>query len=160
MLLLVQNVLRINHPSADQASAELWTNREEWQIKPLTLWAQRACQRFFNWRKYFYQVLIFKVSSLGHACAATVVTKGRNSLQLWIRTPNDATQWLNWNWIWIGQKLGWPRHSKQALQPLARGPEAVTIILTQHSTLPPWSCLLWMELLNTTFKLVFMGYID
>lgn len=108
----------------------------------------------------FYQVLIFKVSSLGHACAAAVVTKGRNSLRLWIRTPNDVTQWLNWNWIWIGQKLGWPRHSKEALQPLAGGPEAVTIILTQHSTLPHWSCLLRMELPNTTFKLVLMGYID
>lgn len=140
--------------------AELWTNREEGQIKPLPLWALRACQSFFNWREYFYQVLIFQVCSLGSDCAAAVFTKGRNVPLLWIRSPNNVTQWLSWNWIWIGHKLGWPRLSKQALQPLSRGPEAVTIILTQYSTLLPWSRLLWMELLNTTFKLVFMGYID
>lgn len=30
---------------------------------------------------------------------------------------------------------------------------------SQHSTLPPWSGPLWKELLNTTFRLVFKGYI-
>lgn len=39
----------------------------------------------------FYQVLIFQVCSLGHACAAAVVIKGRNILWLWITSLNDVT---------------------------------------------------------------------
>lgn len=39
-------------------------------------------------------------------------------------------------------------------------PQAATTILTKHSTSPPRSGLLWKELLNTTFKLIFKEYID
>ena len=112
--------------------AELWTNREEWLIQPSSLWAFRAVKASLtegNISPSSYLSSMFSWTRM-RSCSGHI--KGKTSRGFWIRSPNDVTQWVNRNWIWIGQKLGWPRHSKQALQSLAGGPEAETISITHH----------------------------
>lgn len=131
-LLLVQKALQVNPPCAEQATG--WTvDKQRGVTDPAIVSVSiQSCQSFFNWREYFTKFLSFKYVLLDTHAQLQWSYKGKTSRGFWIRSPNDVTQWLNWNWIWIGQKLGWPRHSKQALQPLAGGPEAETISITHH----------------------------
>lgn len=144
-LFLVQNVLWINLHVLNKHHADLWTNREEGQIRPLLLWAwagQRCAQRkyFLSFDHYFYDKQIQL-----HWARKEQQFLEEESRQFNHSDSTGTEFGLGWNWAGPDNQS---KHFNLWQEPLKKK------LWSSHSILHFLHDLTYPELLNTSFKLV------